>query len=181
MSSDFHIDPVNEEYGFRFTYNILKAKEEFKDVIAAFDLRPKTEHNLDNLIIDMQDHRQDIPRQQDAPRQQQYQIGNNRETQDWSEPPFGGYLTAEDYHNVLKLNRRYSFYLGLHGTSFSKPGELPKVEPYYSKCLAEYERTKKEIRAKQVSKKNAHSNNKRTKAVRKEKKNKKKTFTIHAD
>ena len=167
MSAAFH----NEQYGFRFTYNILKNMELFNNVIVAFDKRPQTEQNLDSLILDMQEHRAD------KPKQQQSAISNNCTTGNSSVPPNGGFLTAEEYESFLRLNRRYSFYLGLDGTSASKPGELPKVEPYYSKCLADFERNGKEIRAKQEAKKHAHRDDRKVKAIRKAPANMKKTIT----
>jgi len=60
----------------------------------------------------------------------------------WTMPRFGGYVSAAEYQDVLNRSKQI-----MACTKSSWTTELPKIEPYYSKCLQEYETMKAQVRS----------------------------------
>lgn len=59
----------------------------------------------------------------------------------WTVPRYGGYASAAVYQDFINYNKQL-FAPAKHVWTT----ELPKIEPYYSKCLQEYETMKAQVR-----------------------------------
>lgn len=59
------------------------------------------------------------------------------ETEGWTYPKYGGFVSAAEYDRVRKKEEYLSTFLG---KDYGK--ELPKLEPYYSRCVEEFNKTR---------------------------------------
>jgi len=82
----------------------------------------------------------------------------------WTMPRYGGFCTAAEYHRV---QQKELYIRRLLGKDQPKMTELPKVEPYYSRCLEEFKRMAKSTPTVQTKIKSKPKTSKRAQTYKK--------------